>query len=113
MTSPQALFTGLREENMKTIDRKYVYLQGILILVLFVLGVAVASSSGPDSTATLTAAGDAYVSSTSPSSNEGNDVKLRVDGNPSIVSYLRFVLPTSVAGGLSGRSVSARSSSHI
>jgi hypothetical protein len=83
---------------MKTIDRKYVYLQGILILVLFVLGVAVASSSGTDSSVSVTAAGDSYVSSATPSSNEGDDVKLRVDGDPSIVSYLRFVLPVSVTG---------------
>ena len=36
---------------MKMIDRKYAYLQGLLILVLFALGVAVASSSGTDSSA--------------------------------------------------------------
>ena len=77
--------------NMKMIDRKYAYLQGLLILVLFALGVAVASSSGTDSSVSVTAAGDSYVSSVTPSSNEGDDLKLRVDGDPSIVSYLRFV----------------------
>ena len=80
------------------IDRKYAYLQGLLILVLFALGVAVASSSGTDSSVSVTAAGDSYVSSATPNSNEGDDVKLRVDGDPSIVSYLRFILPVSVTG---------------
>jgi acid phosphatase type 7 len=83
---------------MKTIDRRYVYLQGILILVLFVLGVAVASSSGTDSSVSVTAAGDSYVSSATPSSNEGDNTKLRADGDPSVVSYLRFDLPASVTG---------------
>jgi len=80
------------------IDRKYAYLQGLLILVLFALGVAVASSSGTDSSVSVTATADAYVSAASPSSNEGDGVSLRVDGDPTVVAYLRFVLPASVTG---------------
>ena len=83
---------------MKLIDRKYAYLQGLLILVLFALGVAVASSSGTDSSISVTATADAYVAAASPSSNEGDGAKLRVDGDPTMVTYLRFVLPVSVAG---------------
>src|SRR4051812_34543423 len=83
---------------MKTIDRKHAYLQGLLILVLFALGVAVASSSDTDSSISVTAAQDSYVSSAAPNSNEGDDVKLRADGAPSTVAYIRFVLPVFVSG---------------
>lgn len=65
----------------------------LLAVLLFCIGVSVANSSGTDSSTTVTATADAFVSADTPSENEGASVKLRADGDPSVVSYIRFVVP--------------------
>jgi hypothetical protein len=56
----------------------------------------------PTGTATVTPTADAYVNSSSPSTNYGSSSQLRVDGSPVVKSYLRFAVQ-----GLSGPVVKA------
>jgi hypothetical protein len=82
---------------LKKTIRRDLLVRGLLTLILFAVGVSVASSSGTDSSTAVNATADAYVSSASPTENEGTDVKLRADGSPSVISYLRFALPAPTA----------------
>ncbi|MDR3575008.1 MAG: DNRLRE domain-containing protein [Anaerolineaceae bacterium] len=51
-----------------------------------------ATSTAPGNSFTFNPAADAYVNSSSPSANYGTNVSLRVDGSPSVNSYVRFNL---------------------
>jgi acid phosphatase len=76
-----------------------VSLAGVAVLAI-VGAVGFASSATATTTVTVAASADAYVNSRQPSDNFGAADMLRVDGSPTVLSYLRFDL-TGVSGNVS------------
>jgi hypothetical protein len=65
-----------------------------LLVALLPLVVLIGGGRATSTSVTFTSVADAYVTSTSPTSNTGTSTSIRVDGSPIVRSYVRF----SVAG---------------
>jgi acid phosphatase type 7 len=66
----------------------------LLVANLFFIPAREIPNLAIQSTSTLTPQADAYVDSSSPGTNYGTRITLRVDGSPTVRSYLRFDLST-------------------
>ena len=93
--------------------QKNSFFRTIVALALLGTGASAGLSSGASVTsAAFSASADAYVSADSPGSNSGAAAKLRVDGSPSVVSYVRFRLD-SVAGAVVNATLSLHAASDL
>ncbi len=89
------------------------YVRAVLSLALLGLGASAAlSSSAGTSTAVFAASADAYVTAAAPTANDGGSLKLRADGDPSVVSYLRFTV-TSISGPVTKAILSVHATSDL